>query len=153
MPIPPKDGDASKNDVPKKSTAVSPPVRVQIPPKGPAPEPKPATTTRNLSADAIAQLMTGLTINGTRQKDGQPFTIELYAAGKAAYSFPRIGAGAGTTFRATGSWRVADGLFCMRFQGFNEGKDSCPVFVYDRDLVSAQRPNGEPIPMTRIIGA
>ena len=47
--------------------------------------------------------------------------------------------------RATGSWRVADGQFCMRFQGFNEGQEACPVFVRDGERISAQRPSGEPL--------
>jgi len=123
----PPGGAAQVPATPTAPTAVTPPQPV---------------ATSDLPAAAIAALMRDLTIRGTRQNDGQPFVIELHEPGRASYSFPRSGPGAGTTFRASGSWRVADGLFCMQFRGFNQGEEACPVIRREGDRLSAHRPNG-----------
>ena len=138
---------AAPSTEPAKRTA-PPPAVMTAPPPPATPPPTGPTTTRDLAAAEITRLMTGLSIRGMRRKDGQPFTIELGDDGKLAYSFPRSGAGAGTTFRATGHWRVADGLFCMRMRGFNEGQETCPVFVRDGDRITATRPNGQRLDWT-----
>jgi hypothetical protein len=115
--------------------------QVTAPPTAPTPATR-SVATSDLPAAAIATLMRDLTIRGTRQNDGRPFVIELHEPGRASYSFPRSGPGAGTTFRASGSWRVADGLFCMQFRGFNQGQEACPVIRRQGDRLSAHRPNG-----------
>lgn len=112
-----------------------------VPAPTPVAPPQPVVTS-DLPAAAIAALMRDLTIRGTRQNDGQPFVIELHEPGRASYSYPRSGPGAGTTFRANGSWRVADGLFCMQFRGFNQGEEACPVIRREGARLSAHRPNG-----------
>ncbi|MDX1592758.1 MAG: adenylate/guanylate cyclase domain-containing protein [Gammaproteobacteria bacterium] len=121
------------------------------PPAAEAPPARSGTedlATAGLPAGEIAALVTGLTIRGTRRKDGQPFTIELHEAGRAGYAFPRGGAGAGTTFRASGEWRVEDGRFCMRFRGFNGGEEACPVLRHEDGNLVAQRPDGTPLDWT-----
>ncbi len=132
---------------PAEVAAASPPSN-SPPAATPRPAPKASpdhVSTQELTAAQIATLLTGVTLAGTRQKDGQPFTIELHAEGVASYAFPRGGAGSGTTFRASGRWRTEDGLFCMQFRGFNEGEEACPVFVREGRRISAMRPNGEPL--------
>jgi class 3 adenylate cyclase len=144
---------ATPSRSPEPVAEKAPPAEVPTPvPASPTPRPavsapappRPVATT-DLAAAEIATLVTGLTIEGTRQKDGQPFTIELHDGGRADYSFPRAGAGAGTTFRAAGTWWTEEGRFCMQIRGFNQGQPACPVFRREGKRVSAQRPNGEPL--------
>jgi len=107
-----------------------------------------AVSTSDLSASAITDMLAGVTIRGTRQKDGQPFTIILHDDMTTSYAFPRAGPGTGTTFRATGRWWVEEHLFCMAFRGFNNGNDSCPRFTKKGSQLTASRPDGTSLAWT-----
>ena len=146
VPLPNPVSPAVERPADKTSTS---PVAASAPsPEPVAPSEPERLLTTDLPSKGIAELMTGVTIEGIRKKDSQPFTIELYEGGLAYYSFPRTGAGAGTTFRATGSWRTEDGLFCMRIRGFNQHEESCPQISLEGSQWSARRPNGQPLDWT-----
>jgi adenylate cyclase len=111
----------------------------QFYPRGPAPLSSfPANiSTDDMRADEIAALMTGMTIQGIRAVDSQPFTIVLNADRTADYGFGRSGELAGTMHRETGRWRADDYFFCMQFRAFARGQEICPRIIKNGDKITA----------------
>jgi adenylate cyclase len=94
-------------------------------------------STDDMRADEIAALMTGMTIQGIRAVDSQPFTIVLNADRTADYRFGRTGELAGTMHRETGRWRADDYFFCMQFRAFARGQEICPRIIKNGDKITA----------------
>jgi hypothetical protein len=99
-------------------------------------------STDEMRAAEISAFMAGMTIQGLRTVDGQPFTIKLNADGTADYRFGRTGALSGTVYRETGQWRAQDFTFCMRFRRFFGGREACPRIVKEGQRIYATRGDG-----------
>jgi len=138
QPVPPKEVTVRQQETLSTKPEATRPQRQ-------APE---AVSTTDLSASAITDMMAGVSIRGSRQKDGQPFIIVLHDDMTASYAYPRTGPGTGTTFRATGRWWGENGQFCMKFRGFNNGKVACPRITRTDSKLTASRPDGAPLAWT-----
>jgi class 3 adenylate cyclase len=107
------------------------------------------TTSDSLSADRIAALMAGVTIAGTRNVDGQKFSIHLNPDKTATYEFAKADAPNGTTVRIVGQWWTDERRFCMQIPNFGYGRRYCPQIVVDAgELRAKRRFDGGEIPWT-----
>ena len=116
----------------------------QFYPRGPTPLsafPESFSTDSMASAD-IEELMRGMTIQGTANKDGQPFAIEIGNDGVAELVKGRTGTLAGTTLRETGKWWAENYHFCMQFTRFAQGRKLCPRIVREGQRIAATRGDG-----------
>ena len=105
-------------------------------------------STDKLAADEITALMTGMTITGTRNIDGEPFTIVLNADKSASYEFRGSGPLEGTTQHYTGHWWADNARFCMQMPNFAHGEPACPNVVKQGSTFTALRHNGRQLPWT-----
>jgi class 3 adenylate cyclase len=106
------------------------------------------TSTDGMRAGEIASFVTGMTIQGLRQTDGEPFTIKLHGDRTAYFETGRTGKLKGTMYRETGRWHAEDFIFCVQFRKFNFGHEACPRIVKDGSKVYATHPNGAPLDWT-----
>jgi class 3 adenylate cyclase len=106
------------------------------------------TSTDGMRAGEIVAFVTGITIQGLRQTDGEPFTIKQHGDGTAYYETGRTGKLKGTLYRETGRWRAEDFIFGMQFRKSNFGHEACPRIVKDGSKVYATRPGGAPLDWT-----
>ncbi len=95
-----------------------------------------------MAPEDIDDLMQGMTIQGTSNKDGQPFVIRIAAEGAAEIEKGRSGNLAGTTLRETGKWWAENDHFCMQFTRFAEGRKLCPRIVREGERLTATRSDG-----------
>ncbi len=113
-------------------------------PRGPTPlSAFPANfSTDSMASEDIEDLMRGMTIQGTSNKDGQSFAIEIGTDGVAELVKGRSGNLAGTTLRETGKWWAENYHFCMQFKRFAEGRKLCPRIVREGERLTATRGDG-----------
>lgn len=105
-------------------------------------------STTGMGADDIAAFMTGMTIQGVRSVDGNPFRVVLHPDRTATYAFGPEGAAPENLARFSGTWRTDNSLFCMQLPRFARNQEICPRIVRDGGKITAMRPNGDPLPWT-----
>jgi adenylate cyclase len=113
-------------------------------PRGPAPlSAFPASfSTDSMASEDIEDLMRGMTIQGTSNRDGQPFLIRIGAEGAVEVEKGRSGDLSGTMHRETGKWWAENYRFCMQFTRFARGRKLCPRIVREGERLTATRGDG-----------
>jgi class 3 adenylate cyclase len=104
-------------------------------------------STDDLRASDLKDFAAGITVAG-RRLDNLPFKFHLNPDMTAEYELDRSTQTSSFIHRETGSWRVEDYRFCVRFRQFNHGQEACPRIVKHGTKLSATRPNGAPLDWT-----
>ncbi len=95
-----------------------------------------------MAPEDIDDLMHSMTIQGTSNKDGQSFAIEIGTDGVAELVKGPTGNLAGNTLRETGKWWAENDHFCMQITRFAEGRKLCPRIVREGERLTATRSDG-----------
>jgi hypothetical protein len=78
-------------------------------------------------AELTALLSAGKTIKLGGAGEGYAGTLTLHPDGTGSGTAKTD---AGEEITLTGSWRIKDDTFCRKWEGRNEGKEICEVWVY-----------------------
>ena len=97
--------------------------------------------------EGMESLMTGVTIRGVSERNGNHFEIALKRDGAADVHVRPPATGSGAGFTEKGKWWVEDGNFCMQFARFGQGRLMCPRIEQVGGTIKAYRQlDGNPIP-------